>query len=341
MTLPTKTYTWEFKLNQGLNGYLYDYDGAQSETGISTQGYLLWMIKEALKDSSTFTSPWVVKGSSDKYTAGAMDNVDRWTDAAKVKEGSTNHSWIVLEQAGLGGSQLLIDLINTYNYASAWAYRRFSTDKFDTGGTQSAAPTSSGVTVTMSGQSGHNWCDDSYSFQNYMFYLNTAMSTNGEMTISWIWAGNDVRFIMILAKIKNAHASQTRPYICYWPDINGVGARAGNADFFESNYGHSEINGVDSSIVFPTHGYSSNYVTELDWAGGVSRNDFTGEYMMWPMHIACENVGQRGWFGQLPDVYNAPYNSITPQGAMTSGKEWVKVGGLWLPWDGSTTPLTA
>jgi hypothetical protein len=174
-----------------------------------------------------------------------------------------------------------------------------------------------------------------------MFYLNTIMSTNGEMSISWIWGGSTVRFFMFATKIKNAHAAHTRPYVFYWPQIDSYTARAYRGYLVEAAEGRSEIGGVESALVFPTHGYSGSYAMELSWAGGQSRNDFTDEYMMWPMHTACETVGQRGWFGQIPDIYYGPGSTLLPQGAMTSGKEWVRVGDLWLPWDGSSTPMTS
>ena len=92
--------TWQFDVNQiipsALDNTTYRKD-------------LLFKIKESLIGFDQ--SPWQVAGSSDSITAG-MDGVDRWLSPADIIHAPNGqpHSWVVLEQPGLGGMQLLLGL---------------------------------------------------------------------------------------------------------------------------------------------------------------------------------------------------------------------------------------
>jgi hypothetical protein len=114
MTLPTLDKTggaaWQFNVNQDVGGYGVEHEDCAD---------LLYKIKQAL---TTFGSvPWTVWGSCDGAGGfGNNDLNDRWTaDSTYTKlkwAASGAHSWIVLEQSGLGGAQLCIDLLNANAY---------------------------------------------------------------------------------------------------------------------------------------------------------------------------------------------------------------------------------
>src|SRR5512146_2064622 len=100
MALPTKTKTWQFKVNQATK-----YQG----TFAATFQAVMFALKQSL---ITFAlQPWTVVGSSDGATAG-LDAVDRWSAANKLVQAAdaSAHSWIVLKQTGVAANfQVCID----------------------------------------------------------------------------------------------------------------------------------------------------------------------------------------------------------------------------------------
>lgn len=120
----------------------------------TTQSYL-WMVKEGLLNTlaggtavgtRTGASVWTVVGSSNGTTA-ALDGVDRWgatfTPANLVRAPTGNaHSWIVLQNSGLG-VWLLLDYIGSADTQCAFSYAR---NAF-TGGSTTTAPTSTTQTA--------------------------------------------------------------------------------------------------------------------------------------------------------------------------------------------------
>jgi hypothetical protein len=91
--------TWQFDVNQVFG----------STDGPTVRKELLFRIKESLIGFEV--SPWVVAGSSDSIN-GAMDGIDRWLSPANIINGNYGNpnSWIVLEQPGLGGLQMLMNV---------------------------------------------------------------------------------------------------------------------------------------------------------------------------------------------------------------------------------------
>lgn len=133
--------TWEIHANNTV--------GQASEQ--LTNRSQIWEMKESLVDGGTFTTPCIVRGSSNSV-AGDMDAVDRWVTSANVIGNHTlnvAHSWIVLEFPGIqfAGTanplQVLISMNGGISGGVPEAYRSFviSPREGFTGGSATQDPT--------------------------------------------------------------------------------------------------------------------------------------------------------------------------------------------------------
>lgn len=146
MSVPATIRTWQFQVNQVL---------APLGTTVLNNQAEMFAIKQSLKGAGSWTDStgaaavssgnWVVTGSSDGVGGfGNNDGIDRWAASTNLiwAAAGVNHSWIVLEQAGIPGAtnnfQLCIDLSNASQYNGTIVV---SPDSTFAGGTATARPT--------------------------------------------------------------------------------------------------------------------------------------------------------------------------------------------------------
>ena len=120
MALPALVRTWRFQVNNAM---------VPQGTITAMSQHTLFALKEALKGNGAWTDSagaaaasagnWVVNGSCDGSggagSFGNNDAVDRWVAQGNLiwNNSGSNHSWIVLEQAGIAANfQICIDLNN-------------------------------------------------------------------------------------------------------------------------------------------------------------------------------------------------------------------------------------
>ena len=340
MTLPTLDKTggaaWQFNVNQDVGG-----------TGVlrTDCADLLYKIKQALK---TFGSmPWAVWGSSDSVGAGNNDSNDRWTyDATYTKlvwVASTGvHSWIVLEQAGLGGAQVCIDLIdatlaNTYNctlvFSPGGNFGAVGSGGTGADGTTSVRPTAGDEITVISVAA--------YGASTAAFYskgLHVMQSSDGQCTRVLFCRDNATPLFWIFDKAKNPIAAWTSPYMVGMKGASGVTEVCTYANF------------NDAASLITKYGTTSvtNYMTSAFYvSGSVGENqtypdDNTNEWPINSIGLASLTAAHRG--GRKGEVFDLWWGSTGAQIGTTypetGTKLFAQFGHLIFPWNG-TTPKTA
>ena len=121
--------------------------------------------------------------------------------------------------------------------------------------------------------------------------------------------------------------------------------------FVQSNIGVYNGAWVDGGrrAVVPTHlGYVINNTTsptsQIAKLQQLGMDELTGEWPMYPIGIVSTDVGYRGFWGRLKDIYVTPQHTTLIAGTTLpadGSRQWIHTGGdLVLPWDGSV-PLVA
>lgn len=334
MTAPTLAKTWQFDVNQAIRWVSFDESNRRS----------VWAIKESLIGFPL--SPWVVKGSSNSVAAG-MDNVDRWVTSNNLVYGA-NHSWIVLQQDGLNaGFQLCID----FRFSGGGTVVMSPSAGF-TGGAINARPTAvDEVTCTY-----RNAADASWGILNIGDWRNTNLhvmqSTDGECTrifqtvgaadtgspnygnppVTMLWS--------FFEKIQDPVPNYSIPVVGMWCGNTAGTEMASYPEMTVLDANSSSIRSRDGATnmrLAMTWDHSYNFPQASGFLTGA--NQWSGEYPMMPVGLYGVTVGKRGRHGTLADMWAGltyPLAGYTLPDAATP--TYVKVGSLYLPWDGVTAP---
>lgn len=346
MATPTVDKTWEFgtagaNVNQAVGGSgTLAYDNAD----------FMYKIKESLK-SVGLTTPWSVWGSCDGSGGGSgvgfgnNDGVDRWvTDGppntyAKVKwaAAGSNHSWIVLEQAGLGGAQFCIDLSNATSSSATVVWSPGSgfgtpgSGGTGSDGTATARPIAGDEIVLISNTT---WGGSSAAF--YTKGLHVLVSSDGQCTRIILCRSNVCTGLWVFDKAKNPIAAWTSPYFA---GAVGVSAATEVASYANWN---------DTARCSTKYGATTvtNYMTSLSYAGAAVGENLTMpddqniEWIMSPINLASLTATHRG--PRKGTVYDLWWGSTGVQIGKTYPDDatmlFVQFGNLILPWNG-TSPL--
>lgn len=309
MALPTPEKTWLLDANVSCP--------AQG-SACATNRYFLLELKDTLIAG---TSAWAVKGSSDSATAG-MDDVDRWVDVGDLIWGTGNHSWIVLEQSNIAtGFQICIDLGLTATVCNA-GYIYVSPSAGFTGGAINARPTAT----------------DEYSVLATTTDLLVLVTDTG--TVLDVWRSSDgqcwriCRFSASAAivfatidKAKNPVAGWSAPHVVSW---------RGNptyAALWDSANAKTRIVGNNVSVFLTTEGCGANAAGEQINVVG----DVDAGYLISPIGVLCTTAGSRGRHGQLFDLWYGPNANVNTGDTYPNdaSRQFIQVGHLVLPWDGS------
>ena len=231
MTAPALQKTWQFKVNQDLNGANW----------ITDRQRLLRTIKNGLIDGGTFTVPWTVSGSSNGATAG-MDGNDRWAANGDVVWNNTGaaHSWIVLRQAALGANTELLISCNTKDQGNNPLFLTVLLAVGGVGfagGSTTADPTAPDTISTLLQptfvtpvQAGIGYWMRGNSAVTFDCALHVMQSNDGECTRVGVFVGGSPMLWLIIDKVRNPVTSLAIPiFACWIADYNFSGVLTNDA----------------------------------------------------------------------------------------------------------------
>lgn len=332
--------TWEHDPNKVV--------GVSGELTHKTQ---MWNMVTSMIDGGIFTTPWIVRGSSDS-TLGAMDGVNRWGSTSDIIATNTlndPHSWIVLEQSGINfsGAANPLQLLCTMNggtYANPYGWRSFVISPRDgfTGGSGALDPTATD-------QWGPYWRQ---SFTNTDAIVQTvSMSSDGEITRIIIGNGSNVanRWLSIETP-RNPHPNWETPVVFM---------TKGSGDFARGEYWTTNVNdignddkgvrflnkegapvGEDDPALYAKHGrallaqwMAGGQIVVRNSGGGLhTLHDVGGEYNTTPAWIFCHSIGHEGVWGEVEDFYFIGSGAAAGDAIPGSGeKTWWCLGGIIVP----------
>lgn len=343
MSLPTKTKTWQYNVNQTVGG-----------TGNYTNDYrtLLLAIKNSLKGFGS--TPWIVVGSSNGVAAG-LDGVDRWASTADIVGNSPGaaHSWMVLKQTGIGANfQLLIDC-GAVTSPSTLQIVRLSVSPIAgyTGGTISAAPTATdqhwygmnfssfagGLTAgdTILGQMNSPWTGK----------LHIMQSSDGQCTRVILMNTNSMPLLWIIDKVGQpvSNVNWSVPYVMtLHGDNNNIDVGI-YTQYFRSGANAS----VQSSIQGGSPALAKMYMTtecvsqtELGTTQTFA-NDLDGAWPINSVGMFCPaGTGTRGRHGVFQDLWCGSVTNRNAAYPADTTRQFVQFRDLIMPWNGSV-PLFA
>ena len=350
-SLPVKTKTWEFVLNEAV--------GDSSEN--NTNANQLYHLAKNLTDGGIFTTPCVCRGSSDGTVAG-MDDVNRWTQRSDVIINGipgTSHAWIVLEFPGIlfDGAANPLQVLFTRNSASV-GYCSIIISMAD------------GFGAANGGTDGDASNDPTATDQWAPFYQNTLYGGSGNLLnlVQNIFMSTDGACCRILLSgvsvarrtwisfetPKNPIDDWARPFgfMCLGDSngFNNLGNWNGAPLVQATNYHAFLFNPNDDGIGVIDQGSYRNQ----GWAsmpgllgGGTTQAAavYSGlmptevAYPIMDLYVVCwsKGVGYNGYLGQLHDVYfvgsGCALNASLPKtGALN---QWYSLGTVIIPGDGA------
>lgn len=323
MPLPQLEKTWEFDVNQ-----LYTAEA----TPLATHQKVLYGIKDALVGvlgaRAAVQSRWTVKRSCDG-SAIADSTGDLWDDATKLLWGAGAHSWIVLEQQGVGSTfQVCIDLNNADPslLTIVWA-----PDGFPESGTGSGDTSNRPVGVTeVVLLDNAQWLGGQSTIQ---FRIHAMQSTDGECTrVIGYWQTHPV-LLWVFDRATRTVAGWSSP---------GVALATGTLD------GNVTFDALHSIATPNLRGFGTApmrlWMSTESFGSGVAAvgsklvgtNAFDLNWPLTPIGLASLDPGQVGRHGELSDLWfgSAGANHGDTYPGDTS-RQFVQFGHLVFPWDGT------
>ena len=319
MTLPTLSKTWNFDVNNtgGVNS------SAMADGQLTLHG-----IKNAMK---ALPSPWTVISSCDKTTAENNTGVDLLDVSTKLywAYSGSAHSWIVLEQAGVGaGFQVCFDL----NQYSAYQWNAFVSPSAGfgsvnggTNGTTLNRPTATDE-INISG--GGSWGPPNSAF---ILKWHLMQSTDGECNRLIICNKNTCGF-WIFDKPRDPITAWTVPVIA---GGYGTGGTANAADYTQWNTGSTHL---FSRITDVVNFYMTGECIALNmWPKLITGpDDLNGEWPMLPIGLVCSVAPHRGKKGTVYDLWWGSTGVVNGSTYPDDGtRQFVQFDHLIFPWNGS------
>jgi hypothetical protein len=362
MGVPALLRTWQFQVSQVL---------APQAATLATNQLLGFSLKQSMKGAGSWTDStgaatassgnWLVRGSSDGIgNFGNNDNVDRWVSSANLiwAAAASNHSWIVLEQAGIPGAagnfQVCIDLSNA---SSVSATVVVSPSVGFTAGTATARPTAADEQVIISNTS---WGGVSGNAPCALHVMKTAdgastriiamrTSTNG----SGAWSVLFYMFELPVNMVKNAAGATawTNPSAAValgnsaqapTGGLDTVTNLSNTANTFSRTPGGTNFASTWSAEATQQHALLSDSYGSVN-GGQQNVSDVNGEAPMFPIGLYSVVVNARGRNGSLADVrlglenISTNFNAATGRSYPTAAplKQWVQFGDFIHPWNRS------
>lgn len=298
-------------------------------------------------DDGIFTSPLTVKGSGAGTTGkgAAMDGRDRWltvSDMQTSTSGTGNRSWIVL-QTSSGAEMLFLHFTNSTSFEYDRAQWWFSPELGFTGGTANVAPTA------VDGQL--RWGNTS----EWPPYF----GINDSVHYFTVWISNDGQDMRMLSHGRGAMPN----FICMERAKDPLSAGAlipwnGNQNVCTLRFNidanapiYSQLNdSAAQPVTIDKDGTAGGpYLALVLWTSEAFAAATVGQYLTFqpdlgrkqvllPVGVWCGTTGVRGRHGRLSDVWWSNYLTLVPQGSTfpaDGSGQFIKVGDLVLPWNGS------
>lgn len=295
---------------------------AASGTLLTDAQNMLFGLKQALIG---FThDPWTVISSSDSVSTTSSD---LWTDASKLiwnTDPYYEHSWIVLQQTRLGGtgtSQICINLYNSANQISI----TFSPTVGFSGGTLLTRPTATDEAALLN----NTWINST----SQGGVIHVQQSGDGQSTRFFVFqAGSLVSWLLLETVVTDASSLLTYKGLAWCstslPTLSYLTTTAGWMGTFGS---------VALIAYTGSESYSSTYVASA--MSGVAP-ELTGGYPLCPISAHSETTGATGRVGRFVDMWFGSPSIVTGSTYPASGaRNFIQIGGLVLPWDGTSEPL--
>lgn len=316
MTLPVLTKTWQFNVNQSV---------AAQGSALASMRRVMRTIVNSLVGFATL--PWGVRGSSDSVTA-AMDSTNRWIADSNLVWAGGAHSWIVLRQTGVSSTfEICIDL---FSGSSGSATVVFSSVGF-TGGTTSARPTATDEVVSLAAGV---WCTGT----DVAHVVHAMQSTDGKATRITVCSQSTILATFFLFDVPLTPVTNWATPVV----VHTRGASSGFAITLATmNTGTAAFGRrtVSMPLYFTCEGFLGYPVPSTSLIGGVV-NEISGEWDLPSIGLACSTAGNRGVHGGLPDIWWKPEaigHGDTGPNDIT--RQFVAMGGVFLPWNGSVVVL--
>lgn len=289
-----------------------------------------WEIKESLLYGTDGikggNACWAIIGSSDSSGYG-IDGTDRWTDRTKVINGTGAHSWVVLQQIGLGNSpgylQICIDLSNANAYAGTFV---FSLAAGFSGGSITARPTATDEIVVKS-----NTTILSTSSVSSSQGVNCLKSTDGKVNRIIVSRDGVLNIIGLFEQLNNVET--------YWPSdvVVGLGPCT-----------HTGMGGASNIFMLQSASCSGRVTWQSDFSRGLTdsssepgsgmhRPDYGGSWPTYPCGFVIDTGSTKGKVGSFFDMWAVSYAMPTGEYLAGSGGdfEYVNIGGIVQPWVGT------
>ena len=303
--------------------------------GKYTNAYLIWAIKELLLYGSDKTkggaNAWTVIGSSNS-TAYNMSGTDLWATYENVISSSGNHSWIVLQQAAIGGGsglQICFDFTDDTTYFDELSIVSSYSAGF-TGGALNARPTATDEYVYLN--KGTTWGGISTTAPYYKT-ITRVYSTDGKVSRFLCSHGTGFLF-WCMEVLKNTLAHFDENFVFFFTkSVPTRSAMGGSGDSFYFKMDGTECRG---RLTLPAMkaGYFVFARSEFQ------RPDVVGKYNMIPVGVICTTFGKYGKVGDLYDWYDSttfPAGTYLP--SSTEDKGFVSFGDFMFANDGDLLTL--
>ena len=336
MGLPTlENGPWTFNVNNVV-----------SEATIDANCKHIWM---EMKDVLASFSQWSVVASADGVSVKNIGDAspDLWTDwTTDIIKGD---SWVLLENS-VTGEQFLMDVArsdNIYMGILEWS----PTGSYNTDGTATVRPTATEhVDIVPNG----NFVMDSGIDGGVVHAM---VSNDGKCTrliVHQVDGTSDGCFFLAFEELANPNSDWTSTHKrCVLTDASVITSTTNTSKSPAASYLEDQLWDCYLKDASTEHGHQLAYATVSSWgswsaalANGIMRsstNNAWGGYWVSPIGIVIGSTVFGGSLGRIQDMYAAQesHNTLdTYDGA--GSKEWVKFGGLMLPWNGTTpTPASA
>ena len=322
MALPSLDKTWQFDVNQSC-GHATDNWRACQDT--------LYKLKQSLIGFAL--NPWVVRSSCAVISnvvvglSAGNDYVDHWTASnrieARLPTPTTNkHSWIVLEQTGVGANYNVCIDMSENGILYRWGAVGISQAGYNGDGTGSSRPTAPDEVLVHYG----DWTTNG----GFLGMLHVMQSTDGECSRIAVCRANGTDSLWLFDKAKNPVTGWTDPGI-------GVVVGSGGPVYDQLQYS-TKVGGYRAGQMKMYVSGEGYYQRPVGYQL-TAPDDHTGEWYISPMGLVCPDAGNRGRRGEVFDMW---WGDRTVADGLTypgdGSNAFVQFGDIILPWNG-TVPL--
>jgi len=269
-----------------------------------------------------------VAGSSDSSTAG-MDATNRWTDDTKLvwANAGVAHSWIVLTFGS--NFHLCIDLSNS-SVGSMTVV--LSASAGFTGGSTTARPTATDEIVILNNAA---WVNVTSDVQR-VWHVWMPTDSSGLRVI--MYQTNGMESWWYVTKPINTSTGWTNPLVGLVKFSSTLDGTATYGNLYTTGAG---ITGKGPGGAF-TMGFTSEAISSAIGQLQTIVNGIDGGYPMMPIGLYSATVGSVGRHGSIQDLW---WGSTFPNTGdfypNDATRQFVQIGDLIYPWDGTASLVTA